>query len=198
MGQKKRVILVTDGDGIAQAAVERAAKNVGGRTISLSAGNPTPLSGREIVQEIQKASDDPVLVMVDDKGTRNKGAGERALEEIAKSPGIQILGVIAVASNTKKVEGVPVDVSIDREGRIVPRPVDKWGKPEKPGRAKVEGDTVDILNRLDIPIVVGMGDPGKMGDADAVTKGAPITTRAVRYILENSPVVDGRENSSGG
>lgn len=198
MGRKRLVILVTDGDGAARAAVECAAKNVGGRTISLSAGNPTPLSGREIVREINKAADEPVLVMVDDRGARDKGAGESALEEIARSPDIEILGVIAVASDTRKVEGVPVNISIDRDGEIVPRPVDKRGRPEKPGRAKVEGDTVDILNRLDVPMVVGLGDPGKMGDADSARNGAPITTRAVRYILENSRAMEGEENGSGG
>ena len=39
----KKVILVTDGDEIAKAAVERAAQNLNLRTISV-AGNPTPFA----------------------------------------------------------------------------------------------------------------------------------------------------------
>lgn len=46
---KRRVILVTDGDGIAKKAVETAALRIGGRCISKSAGNPTPLSGKKII-----------------------------------------------------------------------------------------------------------------------------------------------------
>ena len=43
----KKVILVTDGDEIAKAAVERAAQNLNLRTISSSAGNPYPFARGE-------------------------------------------------------------------------------------------------------------------------------------------------------
>jgi stage V sporulation protein AE len=67
---KRKVILVTDGDRIAKGAVEVAAANIGGRCISASAGNPTELEGREIIELIKSAHHDPVVVMVDDMGPR--------------------------------------------------------------------------------------------------------------------------------
>jgi len=70
---KHKVILVTDGDMMAKGAVETAASNVGGRCISVSAGNPTVLTGREILDYISKAAHDPVVVMVDDRGWEGAG-----------------------------------------------------------------------------------------------------------------------------
>ena len=98
--EKRKVIVVTDGDEIARKTVEVAAEKVGGCCISASAGNPTPISGEKIVELIKTADKDPVLVMLDDKGCRDKGKGEMALEYIAKSPEVELIGVIAVASNT--------------------------------------------------------------------------------------------------
>jgi len=43
---KRKVIIVTDGDIAAKAAVEIAALNIGGECISYSAGNPTVLTGQ--------------------------------------------------------------------------------------------------------------------------------------------------------
>lgn len=186
---KKQVIIVTDGDRTAQAVVEKAASAVGGRTISASGGNPTPLSGEELVDKILEAPSEPVLVMVDDCGKREKGPGERALETLVKDERLEILGVIAVASNTSKVEGVPVDFSVARNQKVVSGPVDKDGIPEPEGHVKVEGDTVDILNRLDVPIVVGIGDLGKMDKADRIQDGAQVTTKAIREIMERSKVL---------
>lgn len=180
---KKRVIIVTDGDRTAQRAVEKAAANVGGRTISASAGNPTTLSADEIVEMILKAPKEPVVVMVDDSGKRAKGPGEQVLEALAKDDRLEVLGVVAVASNTAKVEGIAVDFSVTREGQRVHQPVDKEGNPEPEGQYKVEGDTVDILNRLDVPVIVGIGDLGKMDDADLIEEGARITTQAVQEVL---------------
>jgi stage V sporulation protein AE len=185
MGRKK-VIIVTDGDRTAQAVVEKAASSVGGRTISASGGNPTPLSGEELAELILQAPNEPVLVMVDDSGKREKGPGERALETLAKDDRLEILGVIAVASNTTEVEGVPVDFSVARNQRVVPGPVDKDGIPETEGHAKVEGDTVDIINQLNIPIIVGIGDLGKMDEADRFEDGARVTTKAIQEIMERS------------
>ena len=53
MGEKRRIIIVTDGDGFARRAVETATTNIGGRCISRSAGNPTPIRGKEIVDFIK-------------------------------------------------------------------------------------------------------------------------------------------------
>jgi stage V sporulation protein AE len=103
---------------------------------------------------------------------------------MAKDPEIEILGAVAVASNTAHVEGVATDVSVTRDGKIIEASVDKDGN-QKGGHV-IEGDTVDILNRLKIPIVVGVGDLGKMHDADLVADGARITTIAVKEVLKRS------------
>ncbi|HWI52511.1 MAG TPA: stage V sporulation protein AE [Symbiobacteriaceae bacterium] len=177
-----RVILITDGDKVARRAMEHAAGRLGLRCISASAGNPTPLAGPELVELIKQAAYDPVLVMVDDKGNPGLGAGEKALAYICESPDVQVLGAIAVASNTKNAAGAPVDVSITRDGRIVDAPVDKNGLLD-PYRPMLRGDTVDVLRDLNVPVVVGIGDPGKMEGADCVEHGCEVTTRAIMEVL---------------
>ena len=181
----RRIVVLTDGDRIATKVVEKVAQNVGGRAISLSGGNPTQVSGKEIAEAVKSTPFDPVLVMVDDCGSGSKGYGETALEELAKDQEIEILGAIAVASNTADVEGVPVGISVTREGKIVEASVDKDGVPRADSH-RIEGDTVDILNRLNIPIIIGLGDLGKMDNADLVEDGARITTMAVNEILKRS------------
>lgn len=181
---KKRVILVTDGDGIAKKAVETAALRIGGRCISKSAGNPTPMSGRSILELIRQTPYDPVVVMVDDKGHTGMGKGEMAIKEIVESNDVDILGVIAVASNTEGVKGISVDFSITRDGNIIETTVDKYGK--KADGDKINGDTVDILDSIDVPVIVGVGDPGKMNGRDCIDKGAPIITKAMKEIIERS------------
>lgn len=184
--QMRKVVLITDGDKMARKTIEVAAKNVGGCCISASAGNPTPISGEEIVKLIKKAQTDPVLVMLDDKGCRHKGVGEKAMEYIVKHPEVDVLGVIAVASNTSYTHGVSVKNAISLDGKIIDRPVDKEGYAEPKGHHVLEGDTVDVLEELDIPIVIGIGDIGKMHGKDHYEHGAPITTKAVNYILQRS------------
>lgn len=182
MPAKKRVILVTDGDRAARRAVETAARNVGGRVISASAGNPTSLSGEEILNLIRMTPHDPVLVMVDDHGKRGKGPGEAAIETLARAEDITVIGAVAVASDTTRVAGTNVQTSVDSKGRLVDTAVTKDGAPDgTPGRT-IKGDTVDILDRLGIPVVVGMGDPGKM-TGDRPSQGARLTTRAVEAVL---------------
>jgi len=181
---KRKVIVVTDGDTIAQKAIERAASNIGGRCISMSAGNPTPLSGKEIIELIKKAKHDPIIVMVDDKGDTNKGKGEKVLEELFKDESIELLGVVAVASNTENVKGVEVDLSITSEGKIVYNAVDKEG--HETDSKILYGDTVDVLRNLDVPIIVGIGDPGKMGYKDNCIIESPILTKALELIINNS------------
>lgn len=184
--------MITDGDKVARRALESSAARLGLRCISASAGNPTPLSGPELVALIQEAAYDPVLVMVDDKGNPGQGSGETALVHIVKSPGIQVLGAIAVASNTRRARGTPVDVSITRDCRVIDYPVDKEGYPE-PHRRVLQGDTVDVLRELAVPVVVGIGDPGKMQGADGLENGCQVTTRAIMEVLSRTlgqPPVD--------
>mgnify|MGYP001188616689 FL=1 len=179
----RKIVVITDGDKIATRVVEEVARNVGGRAITLSGGNPTEVSGDLIIEAIKQAPYDPVLVMVDDCGAKGVGRGEQILIQLANHPDIEILGVVAVASNTSGVSGVKPDVSVTRDGKVIHRAVDKDGNAH--GR-RIKGDTVDILNYLDIPVIVGIGDLGKMEDADHVKTGARITTIAVEEVLKRS------------
>lgn len=179
---KRNVIIVTDGDGCAKRSVEIAAHNIGGRCISRSAGNPTMISGSEFIKHIKNAAYDPVVVMVDDKGNTHKGFGEMAMEFLIKNRELNVLGVIAVASNTKDVKGIAVDFSIDKNLNVVESAVDKNGD-VKDNRI-IKGDTVDILNQINVPIIVGIGDPGKIDGVDKKEIGAPIVTKALEKILE--------------
>jgi stage V sporulation protein AE len=183
---KRRIIVVTDGDRVAQKVVEKVAQNIGGRAISFSGGNPTRISGDKIAALVKEAPHDPVLVMVDDCGSSEQGNGEKALKALASDPELEILGVLAVASNTAAVDGVQVSASVTRDGQIVEEPVDKDGNPESGTNKEIKGDTVDIINELPIPVVIGIGDLGKMDDADRVSDGAKITTLAVQEILRRS------------
>jgi stage V sporulation protein AE len=185
-GKRRQVILITDGDHVAQKAVESVARQIGGRCISLSAGNPTPLSGSQMVELIKMAANDPVLVMFDDNGHFGRGRGEQAIEYVISHPDIEVLGAIAVASNTKWVNGARVAYSIDNQGRIVEEAVDKDGYIDKTMDNRIYGDTVDILQASNIPNIIGIGDIGKMEGRDKVRYGCPITLKAVKWILERS------------
>ncbi len=184
--KRKRVIIVTDGDCQAKKAVEVAAKNVGGRCISASSGNPTLLTADEIVELVKQTPYDPVLVMVDDDGDQQQGRGERVLAQLLQSPELDIIGALAVASATDGVDGITVDYSVTRDGKIVRAAVDKSGH-EKPDQEPIiYGDTVDTLNTAKIPLIVGIGDIGKMDHHDDYARGAPITTKAVQFILNHT------------
>lgn len=183
MRERTKVILVTDGDTIAKKAIEEAVRKLGLRCISRSAGNPTPYSGEVITKLIKKAKYNPVVVMLDDKGFRGKGKGERAAEIIAKDPEIEIIGAIAVASNTYGVKGTHVDFCITKNGEKISLPVDKAGNCKTDGQTVLQGDTVDVLEDLGIPVIIGIGDPGKMDYFDNYKRGAPITTLAIKEIL---------------
>jgi stage V sporulation protein AE len=91
---KRKVILVTDGDLVAKAAVETAARNIGARCISSLAGNPTQKTGREIINLIKQTPHDPVVIMVDDRGKIGEGKGETVLIEIATAPDIDVLELL--------------------------------------------------------------------------------------------------------
>jgi len=179
--KKRKIILVTDGDACARKTLEIAALNIGGRCISRSGGNPTPITSSEIVSLIKEAKNDPVVVMVDDRGHTGAGKGEQAMYEIINHPEIEVLGIVAVAANTKGVRGVKVDYSIDNDGNIIDAPVDKHGNPSI--KKLLYGDTVDIINNCKVPIVIGVGDIGKMDGKDIKEIGAPIITKALEEII---------------
>lgn len=179
---KTRVIIITDGDDVARRTVEEVAQRFSLRTISASAGNPTPLSGHEIARLAHTAAHDPVLIMVDDRGNSAKGSGERAMEELLKDETLDVLGVVAVASNTRYARGVRVDESVTASGQVTGAPVDKDGN-AVPGKGRLVGDTVDVLNDADDVFVVGVGDVGKMKGYDGVAHNCPVTARAVEEVL---------------
>ncbi|MGM0472223.1 MAG: stage V sporulation protein AE [Bacillota bacterium] len=188
----KKAILITDGDQTAAQAVECVGKNLGLRTISASAGTPTACKSQELVELIKDAESEVALVMFDDQGNQHKGLGEEALEGVLASDEIEILGVVAVASHTKEVVGIQPDFSISQEGEVVTQPVDKDGSPEDKQHLYLEGDTVDVINQFEVPLIVGVGDIGKMNQQDGVKHGCPVTTKAVQEILTRSGA-DGAE-----
>lgn len=183
---QKNVILITDGDDVAAQAIQQVAADIGGRCISRSSGNPTHLTGEELVEQILRAKGDPVLVMFDDNGHMGLGEGERALCYVARHRRIRVLGAIAVASNTGMVRGTHIDLSIDARGQVVTTGVDKYGNKNPFKEKRVYGDTVDVLGQLNIPLIIGIGDIGKMQGRDDIHLGAPITLKAVNMILERS------------
>lgn len=179
---KRKIILVTDGDMVAKSAVEIATENIGGRCISSSAGNPTVLTGHEILEKVKEAPHDPIVIMVDDRGAKGEGPGEAAMQTVLDNAYVDILGVVAVSSNGKDCNGLNVTCSITKDGDIVEGAVDKNGNDAHTDY--ICGDTLSILkNRKDL-LIVGIGDPGKMDYKDEVSKGAPITTKALREVMK--------------
>lgn len=189
MEQKRNIIMITDGDEYAKRAVEHAAKEVGGRCISASYGNPAKVDGPELVRLIKSAANDPVLVMFDDSGLVGEGAGETTMRYVANHEDINLLGIVAVASKTRQAEWTKVDICIDREGNLTERGVDKFGIPEM-DIGRINGDTVYCIDSIHAPIVVGIGDIGKMGKFDDIKIGSPITLSAIKLILERSGYLD--------
>lgn len=105
------------------------------------------------------------------------------MEYVANHPDVEVLGAVAVASNQRRGERVPVDILLDREGNQVVHGVDKNGLEVKGEPPVIWGDTVEALNRISVPIIVGIGDVGKMDRFDDVKRGAPVTRKAVELIL---------------
>ncbi len=177
---KKKVIIVTDGDNVAKKAVEKATKEIGGRCISASSGNPTNLTGQQIAKLIAKSPGEPVVVMVDDRGQAGEGRGEMVTQYLYNHPEIEIIGALAVASNSPYVEGIHPDSSVTCQGQVINGSVDKEGKPTED---LLFGDTVENLEELGIEPIIGIGDIGKMCGKDDVTKGVPVTIKALKEIL---------------
>lgn len=190
---KRKVILVTDGDSVAQRTVETAVTKIGGRCISASGGNPTPLNGPQVVRLIKTAKHDPVVIMVDDKGSCQKGKGEKVLEYVANHPDIEVMGILAVASNTYSIDGAPIDCSVTKRQEVVEAQVDKTGEVVS-GEKIIYGDTVDVINELEgqAYYVVGVGDIGKMDGNDDPHKGARVTTKALNLIVDHYNTTQGR------
>lgn len=179
------VIVVTDGDETAFHAIEAAAKSLRLKVLRQSHGNPTPLSGRELVERAREVGGgEPIVVMVDDQGEARLGKGEKALAGVLASEELRVLGVVAVAAHTRGVRGVVANVSVTGEGNVTPGAVDKDGDPS--GGTVLKGDTVDVLRDYPGVYVVGLGDPGKMEGEDAISRGAPATAHAIREVLERS------------
>ena len=185
VNMRKKVILITDGDIYATRVVIHVAKQIGGSCIIQSSGNPSIYTGEELVSFILEAKNEPVLVMFDDSGVEGMGKGEKALVTVANHPQIDVLGVLAVAANTKHSDWSKIDISVDRNGQLTPYGVDKDGLQELE-LGRINGDTVYCLDQLDIPIIVGIGDIGKMYGNDCIERGAPITKKAIELILERS------------
>ncbi len=177
---KKQVIVITDGDHTAYRAVSAACAQLGLKPVRATVGNPTPISGSALIQAICHTPGDPVVAMVDDRGSANQGPGERDLAAILRAEELEVLGVVAVAANTRGVQGVVPDQSVTDAAEIVSQAVDKQGRTS--GHV-LHGDTVDVLRDYPEVTVIGLGDPGKMDGADAIGQGAPATTRALKSIL---------------
>lgn len=186
---KKKVIIITDGDEYALKTIQHVASFYGGRCISRSQSNPTALSGSHLVELILQTPYDPVFVMFDDSGFLGEGSGEKALKYVVNHKNMDVLGILAVASKTRGNEWTRVDFCIDNEGNLTEYGVDKWGVPDSV-RGRISGDTVYCIDKLNVPIVIGIGDIGKMAGADDIKKGSPITKKAIQIILERNGLLN--------
>ncbi|MFP7493743.1 stage V sporulation protein AE [Terribacillus saccharophilus] len=179
----KRVILITDGDAYAKRTIDFLAEKLGGTSLSYLADNPMTVSAEVMKDAIHGAAAEPVYVLLDDGGVPGIGNGERLLQSIAADPAINVIGALAVAAHTQNREWSRVSFSIDQDGELQPYGVDKEGViTEEIGR--INGDTVYLLDQLNLPLVIAIGDIGKMHGKDAIEIGSPITERALRMILE--------------
>ncbi|WP_407268752.1 stage V sporulation protein AE [Radiobacillus sp. PE A8.2] len=180
---KRKVIIITDGDEYARKTLDYLAGKLGGTCLAYLSDNPSHVSSEEVIKAIHSAKHDPVYVLIDDAGIPGVGAGERILIDIANDHTIEIIGAIAVAANTRNMEWTRVNFSIDKDGKLIPNGVDKEGVPI-PEHGRINGDTIYSLDQLDIPVVIAIGDIGKMRGSDDIKKGSPITRKAIEIILE--------------
>ncbi|MDL4840745.1 stage V sporulation protein AE [Aquibacillus rhizosphaerae] len=180
---QKKVIVITDGDEYARKTLDYLAGEIGGTSLSYLSDNPTHVSPSEVKHAIYNTSKDPVYVLIDDAGIPGVGAGEKILLELVDDPKIEIIGVIAVAAHTKNTEWSRFTFAIDHYGELIPYGVDKQGV-RLPEIGRINGDTVYSLDQLDLPIIIAIGDIGKMQGKDDIKKGSPITRKAIEIILE--------------
>ncbi|WP_233254201.1 stage V sporulation protein AE [Salipaludibacillus keqinensis] len=185
MKGKKKVIFVTDGDETAAHAVKAASETLGCYFLTLSQGNPSPVDAKGLIKKIKEATLEPVVLLFDDAGCPGIGQGEQKMTEVAKSPEIFLIGVVAVAAHSYVNDWTKVHLCVDRQGKLTEYGVDKEGF-EEVETGRIRGDTVDCLDINEIPIIIGIGDVGKMGGYDALEKGAPVTKKALTVILERS------------
>ncbi|PSL43306.1 stage V sporulation protein AE [Salsuginibacillus halophilus] len=179
------VILITDGDLYARKAVETAANNLHASCLAKSSGNPTLRTAEDLLASLPYCEPHPVFLLFDDAGTSGPGPGETCLEIVVKSEKTEVLGALAVASTSHQNDWCRVDFSITRFQEITAYGVDKEGFAELELQ-RVRGDTLYNLDQLNIPVICGIGDPGKMGRWDAPERGAPVTTAALKEILHRS------------
>ncbi len=178
------VIIVTDGDAAAQAALETACYDLDLFFLRLNSINSIPLNGPETVRQILQAPKAPVVIAVDDCGQPGVGPGEEVMECLLREPRIKVLGVVAVASNTR-VKGIPVECSVTAQGRVVKAPVDKTGE-RRSAAFFQQGDTLEIMHKHPDVMVIGCGDLGKMNGCDDKSQGASITSRCLQEIIDRS------------
>jgi len=183
MAAKKKVIMITDGDESAVKAANIAADSLHCYFLSLSEGNPSLVNTEILIKKVIEAPFEPVIVLFDDAGFPGVGPGEERMRGVANSPFIEVLGVIAVAAHTDTTDWTKVDICVDRFGEITEFGVDKNGIKETEMK-RIRGDTVNLLDVGEGPIIIGIGDVGKMGGFDDYEKGAPITKKAIKLIME--------------
>ena len=180
---KKRVIIITDGDEYAKKTLDYLVEQIGGTCLSYLSDNPTQATPDEVKQAVHLCKEEPVYVLIDDAGVYGVGSGEAILVALAKDPQVEIIGAIAVAAHTKNMEWSRFTFAIDQHGELIPNGVDKEGV-RLPEVGRINGDTIYSLDQLDLPIVIAIGDIGKMHGKDDIKKGSPITRKAIEIILE--------------
>ncbi|MDC3415426.1 stage V sporulation protein AE [Aquibacillus salsiterrae] len=183
MGKQKKVIIITDGDEYARKTIDYLANQLGGTSLSELTNNPSKVPPEKVLQAVHEAKQEPVYVLIDDAGVQGVGFGEKILSSLAEDPKIEIIGAIAVAAHTKNMEWCRFTFAIDNEGNQIPYGVDKKGIPI-PEVGRINGDTIYLLDQLDLPLVIAIGDIGKMDGKDDIKKGSPVTRKALEIIFE--------------
>ncbi len=181
----KEIIIITDGDHYARKAMEYISKKLGGTALIALADNPSKITPVQMIEHIKQAKTKLVYVLIDDAGFSGVGAGESILQAIAEDDDLVIIGAVAVAAHTRNKEWTRITFAVDQDGNVINDGVNKEGIPTYE-HGRINGDTVYLLDQLAIPIVVGVGDIGKMNRRDDLSKGCPITTKAIELILERS------------
>ncbi|WP_077621674.1 stage V sporulation protein AE [Sediminibacillus massiliensis] len=183
MEEPKKVIVITDGDAYARKTIDYLSKQLGGTCLAYLSDNPTHASSYQVIKAVLRAKKEPVYVLIDDAGATGVGAGERILLDMAEHPGIKIIGAIAVAAHTKNAEWSRFTFAIDQDGELIPNGISKEGIPI-PEVGRINGDTVYVLDQLDLPLIIAIGDIGKMQGKDDIAIGSPITRKAIEIIME--------------